>query len=336
MAAEIPEVADGAVGVWLVVGEAGILVERTVERLLDEAGADRAGFDTGVHRGSDAGIDGVLADARTPPFLAARRILVVRDLQAAPDRFFQSLLDYLDHPSPTTMLVLAGTGWPKVVKGGRAWNQVIPKAVEAVGRVVRFSPADLEPVDFAMGHARRCGARLGRDAARRLVGLVGQDLGRIALEVEKVATYVDEGAEIDAAAVDAACSALAEEAAWALSNAMQGGDARRALTTLARALDEGTAPEALFHQVARPTRVVLRIAAGLRRGIDPERMQRELGLPPRAFREALMAAKAHSVPAVEVLERVARGHRAMHTSRAGDDHTLEALVVDLLVRSRGA
>lgn len=317
---------------WLVVGEARVLVDREVDAVIAGLGADRAGFDVSHHRGNDADLEGAIAAARTPAFLAPLRVVVVKDLQLAPDRFFHQVLDYLQSPSPTTALVLAGTGWPKVVKGGRAWAQVLPKSVAAVGRVVSFDARSLDPEAFVLDVAARSGARLGREAARRLVAVVGKDLGRLALELEKVALFADADAEITPADVDAACSALAEEAAWALSNAVQAGDAERALSTLARALDEGAAPEALFHQVSRPTRVVLRIAEGLRRGVQPERMQRELGLPPFAFRTAMATARAVRADPRDTLERLARGHAAMHGVRAGDERALEALVLDLLAR----
>ncbi len=318
--------------IWLVVSEAQVLVDRAVDGILAGIGADPKGFDTTLHRGNDADIDDALSSARTPPFLSPARVVVVRDLQLAPDRFFTSLQNYLEHPSPTTALVLAGQGWPKVVKGGRAWNQVVTKAVAAVGEVVSFSRSELDPTDFAMAHAGRLGARLSRSDASHLVAIVGTDLGQIAREVEKVALYVEEGAPLDATAIDAACSQLATDAAWALANAMQSGDTADALATLARALDEGAAPEMLFHQVARPTRILLRMADGLRRGVSVDRMREDLRLPGHVFRAALAAAKAHRADTHVVLDRVAKAHRSMHSSRAGADHTLEGLVLDLLTR----
>lgn len=291
--------------VTLVIGEARILVDRAVDEVIEAAGVVPGGFDVLAWRGSDAGVDEAIGAARTPPFLAPRRVVVVRELESAPERFFHSLEDYLGAPSPQTVLVLAGTGFPKVVKGGRAWAQRIPKRVAEVGHVVTFGRQELDPVRFAMAHAQGLGMRLGQAEARRLVEIVGVDLGHVALEVEKVALYVEAGDVIDRASIETACSAIAEENAWALANALQAGNAQAALAVLDAVLAEGAAPEMLFHQVARPLREHL-----------------------RAGKPGLGKAARGSV---EVLERLARGHRAMHSSRAGDAHALEALVLSMLL-----
>lgn len=320
---------DALPPVWLVTGEAGVLVDGVVEALLAASAAIRGGCERLGWRGADGNVVEAIAASRTPPFLDARRLVLVRDLEAAPDRFFESLEAYLGSPSPQTVLVLAGRCFPKVVKGGRAWGQRIPKLVTAVGRVVAFSDRDVDPVRFVLDAAQVRGLRLGRPEAQRLVEVVGADLGRLALELEKVALWVDDGAPIDVDAIDAACSALAEDDAWALANAVQRRDARGALAVLHRALDDGQSAEALFAQVTRPLRLGLRAAERFRQGWSEDRVAADLRVPPRVARDLRQAPARASA---DVFERLARAQRAMHGSRAGAARVLEDLVLDLVGR----
>lgn len=320
---------DALPPVWLVTGEAGVLVDGVVEALLAAAAQVRGGCERLGWRGADGGVEEAIGAARTPPFLDARRLVLVRDLEAAPDRFFDALEGYLASPSPQTILVLAGRGFPKVVKGGRAWGQRIPKLVGACGRVVAFADKDVDPIRFVLDAATSRGLRLGRAEAQRLVEVVGGDLGRLALELEKVALWVDEGAPIDAAAIDAACSALAEDDMWALANALQRRDGRTALVVLHRALDDGQSPEALFAQVTRPLRLALRASERFRQGWTEDRVAAELRVPARVARDLR---QAPGRPSAELLERLARAQRAMHGSRAGAARVLEDLVLDLVER----
>jgi DNA polymerase-3 subunit delta len=316
---------------YLVLGAETLLVTRAVEaivaRVLPEIGPPA--FNRSDARASEADAIEAVGLARTLPMMAGRRLVVIRDLQEGTEEVMAAIEAYLAHPSDTTTLVLAGTGFPKVVKGGSNWSARIPKKVEAVGELVKYADGAVAPAVFAREHAAPLGHALGPDEARMLVDLCGTDLGRVAREVEKAALYVDEGAPLDGAAVTAACSALAEKDVWDLTAGIAARDREAALGALHRLLEEGDAPHRLLGLVGWQLRTVLRVAEMVRQRVPEDQIQREVRMRPDVYRKLRRALDVRQLSAAELLERLARANRAMNSVRAGDRRVFESLVLDL-------
>lgn len=69
------------------------------------------------------------------------------------------------------------------------------KAAAQVERFVTYD--DYNPVDWVREEAQRRELRMGRGAAELLIHLVGNDLGRLALELDKLALVAPEGGALD-------------------------------------------------------------------------------------------------------------------------------------------
>lgn len=251
---------DPARAVWLILGKEPLLVERAVSSIV-EAVTPMCGppaFNVFSGRLSDGDADEALTTARTVPMMSERRLVVVAELEKGKNAFFESLLGYLEDPSPTTTLILHGTGYPPVVKGGRSWSKKVATAVGKVGVSHKFGDRDVDPQRFAVAHATELGHKLGRREAKLLVDLVGSDLGRVAREVEKAALYVPSGDPITADAVVEACSMLAEAEVWDLTAGIVGRDPNQALACLHRLLEAGESPHRLLALVMWQMRTVLR------------------------------------------------------------------------------
>ncbi|MCB9681393.1 MAG: DNA polymerase III subunit delta [Alphaproteobacteria bacterium] len=318
--------------VYLVVGAEALLVERAVTALVDAVSPEIGppAFNLSMHRAGDADAAEALGAARTLPMMAGRRLVVVRDLHEGSDAFFTDLESYLEAPSPSTTLVLAGTGWPTVRKGGRAWGSRIPKRVDAVGIVLKYATADADPVRFVTQAAADLGHALTSQDARLLVDLIGRDLGRLARELDKVSLYVGPGQPIDGAAIGAACSALAEKEVWDLTSGIAARDAEAALGALHRLLEQGDAPHHMLALVGWQLRTVLRVAELVRHKAPEDRIRAEVRMRPDQYQRVRRAVGRDTRGAAEMLERLARANRAMNSARSGDRRVLEALVIDLV------
>ncbi len=111
----------GALPVVLVKGEDPVLLADAVRDAVEDAldGDDRelATEDLG---GDDLTVGAVIDAAMTPPFLTARRVLVVRDVGRWASDALEPLLDYLAAPLDSTSLVLvAGGGQTSTAPGQR-------------------------------------------------------------------------------------------------------------------------------------------------------------------------------------------------------------------------
>lgn len=315
----------------VILGPDRTLVERAVERIVARVRpeAEPASFNVVV---ADMGAsDGAMAvgTARTLPMMAARRLVVLRGLETATEATMAALMAYVEAPSESTVLVASGTGWPKVVKGGRAWATVAPKALGDA--LYKFSEEDANPVGWARAHASSLGVTLGLAEARLLVYLTGPSLARLEREVEKLALLAPEGGTIEAGLIHEATAALAEPVVWDLTTGLATRNAALALPALHRLLAAGEAPHRLVALILWQLRTVLRYADLVRRRA-PEAELRALRLRPEVAGPVREEVQRGGLLASGVLDRVARASRQMNRARAGADRVLEALVLELTLR----
>lgn len=319
------------VDVYLVTGVEALLVQQAVDGIMAQVMPliGPPAFNLATYRCSEGGAVEAVGTARTLPMMAGRRLVVVREIEQGDDTFFQAVEDYLGNPSDMTTLVLAGSGFPKVVKGGRSWGGRIPKRVEACGKVIKYAAKDVDPVGFAMGRARDLGHSLSRDDAMLLTDLTGRDLSVLARELDKAALYADPGAPIDAHVIGAACSALAEKEVWDLTAGIAGRDPEAALGALHRLMEQGDAPHRLLSLVVWQLRLTLRVGELVRKGVPDDRIRSEVRMRSDVYRKLRRALGKDSRGAADVLERLARANRSMNSARSGDRRVLEALVLEL-------
>ena len=126
----------------------------------------------------------IFEDLATLPFLAERRVVIIREADGFVTAHRERLEKYVAKPSPTGVLVLECRSFPKTTR--------LYKAVLATGGQVHeckklFGRALL---DFLLNEARARNKQLQPAAAARLVDLIGQDTGMLAAEVEKLSLYV--------------------------------------------------------------------------------------------------------------------------------------------------
>lgn len=260
---------------------------------LDE---DLRAFNLDRFQGGDAGLDKVLAAARTVPLMAPRRIVVAaraeRMLQPAREseaarRDLEAFEAYLAAPSPETTLVLSAAGLDE--------RRRIVKRLRALAAVVRCGVPD-DPAGVR-GWIRERLDEAGRradDAAVRLLGeLAGGDPLRLRNALDRLPLFVDAGAAITAADVRELLGPYASCAAddWAVARAIEQGAADRALRELGRALDAGAVPHMVLGQlawVARAKLAAARVEPAIEAVFRTDRALKQSGGEPRILLERLV------------------------------------------------
>jgi len=148
-------------------------------------------FNVSVYHGFDADPGEVVGAARTAPFMAPRRVVVLREADRM--RLSEGVGDlfagYLEDPSPDTALVVATESEDRAKDLRRrfkgAWVEVVFAALQ--GR-------ELEERVRAEGEG--LGLRVSPEAAAALVEAAGQDLGRIVGELGKLRSALGEGGAV--------------------------------------------------------------------------------------------------------------------------------------------
>lgn len=183
--------------IYIIAGKDKFLIDGEYSKLLDkllepsqralglwQADADRAE------------IADVLDELRTLPFLAERRVVVIKDA----DDFIsdnRALLEkYFDSPCPSGTLVMTVSGWRS--------NTKLAKKLVKIGRLISVS--EIKPrymAAFIGKYARETHNKtLSAGTANLLVEFVGDEPGRLCSEVDKLAVYVDNSPAISAGDVE--------------------------------------------------------------------------------------------------------------------------------------
>jgi len=158
------------------------LIALLAEQVVDPSMRD---FNFDVRLAPDVDAESLHTLVETPPMLAERRMVVLRgvDQWRKNAKVWKVLEDYVQHPSPSTVLVItAGSGAkPHTgLAGSTAHVAVEPLPPDRLSRWVRV-------------RAERAGIALDDDASRHLVAAVGSNLAQLGLEIDKLAAAVTGG-----------------------------------------------------------------------------------------------------------------------------------------------
>lgn len=232
-----PLLHGGPKPVYLVQGGDPGLVSQALSELLEELASVGGGFapieEYGEPNRSDEPALGPALDAcRTPPFLAERRVVVLRaaSIDAAQAK---ELAAYLAEPLPTSVLVIALSGRPAPAS--------LVKATRAVGAVIEAAPAGSARAraDWLASRLRAAPVALDAAAARRVEEHLGEDLGRLDGLLATLAAAYGTERRLGAGEVEPFLGTEGAVAPWDLTDAIDRGDGAGALAALGRLLGGG-------------------------------------------------------------------------------------------------
>jgi DNA polymerase-3 subunit delta len=204
-------------------GEDDFLKEQAVRQLV-EAAVDPAtrDFNLEVRRGSELDAETLGSLLGTPPMMANRRVLVVRDVGAL-RRDARTLLDrYIKSPAPDAVVIL-------VTPAGAKVDRVLLSKTTAL----EFEPltGDRVPKWITYHAETELGTLITPEAVALLQSAVGTDLSQLAIELDKLASFTG-GGTIDETAVTAVVGVRRGETLGAFLDAVGARDAVRALELL--------------------------------------------------------------------------------------------------------
>lgn len=154
--------------------------QELVDELLDPQQRMMALLSTG---GDEASISDVLDELRTVPFLADKRVVVVKGADEFISKHRSILERYFEKPAPTGILILTTSGWDgrtrlskMLSKVGTLIQLAQPKRWEIPGLLVQYA-ADKHKVN------------INRDAAELLADLAGDELAYLHNEIDKLTLF---------------------------------------------------------------------------------------------------------------------------------------------------
>jgi DNA polymerase-3 subunit delta len=178
--------------------------------------------DGGGAEARQAVVDEVLNAAATPPFMTTRRIVVLREVGLLAASEIDGILRYLEAPLPTTALVL--------VAGGGRTPKSLEQEVKRAGTV--RGPEATKPADVLARELAAAELRLQGDAAKVVLGHVGNDAGLIPGVVDTLSSTFGPGASLTTEQVVPYLTDSGSVPVWDLTNAIEKGDVAAALGAL--------------------------------------------------------------------------------------------------------
>jgi DNA polymerase-3 subunit delta len=205
--------------VYFLFGDDEFLKEGATRALIDAAiDPSTRDFNLEIRRAGELDAEALDALLSTPPMLAERRVVVIRDVDKL-KKAARALLDrYLTRPAHDTVLVLVAPAGTKADKG-----------LSDRATTVEYTPLDGERLPkWIVYHAQSVlGRAITPDAVTLLVEAVGSDLPQLAVELEKLASYST--GEIDERAVSEVVGVRRGESVGDLLDAVAAKDTSTAL-----------------------------------------------------------------------------------------------------------
>jgi DNA polymerase-3 subunit delta len=227
---------SGRAAAYLVRGDDPSLVAQEVRTLVADIVGDRDHSlvveEIGGAAGEELDVGAVVDAACTPPFLLDLRVVVLRDAGRLLTADVPRLIEVVNEPLPTTVLVLVG--------GGGTIPAALIKAISAKGEIVDVSTSKAgDRKAWLHEHLRASNLNLDRDASELLADHVGEDLGRVEGLLSALSAAYGEAASVTADDLAPYLGEAGNLPRYALTDAIDRGQPGTALTVLHRLFEAG-------------------------------------------------------------------------------------------------
>jgi len=161
-------------------------------------------------------VEQIVDVVNTMPFISARRIVVIHNIQKLAKKDVQKLEAYLINPTDTALLIMFHTGAaPKLFSAAVSGN------IKTIALTVQEKDLPL----WVKEQAKQKKVRLTDTAVEYLLTMVGTDLGMLSAEIEKLACFISDRV-IDVADLRSVIYSGVEYTAFDLLDAIKRKDAR--------------------------------------------------------------------------------------------------------------
>jgi len=248
------------------------------QKVLDPAVAD---FNLQVFYADEAGAEEIVEAARSVPFMAERRLVIVRRTELFRKVEQEKFLSYLDNPVASTYLIFVATDVN--------FRYPLFSRIRKEGTAVYFSPLrDNRVVPWLLATAREMGLKISHEACAYLHQIVGNSLMELYSELEKLSIrYGHEPVGIEK--VRQMATKMRAYSIFELTDHISAKDCKKALETLRKLLEQGGKDSALsiLGMLNRQFRLLWRVKFMKARGAQKD-IPQALGIPPFLARKLII------------------------------------------------
>ncbi|GMR14001.1 MAG: DNA polymerase III subunit delta [Gemmatimonadota bacterium] len=312
-------------GVFFLYGDDAYRKEEAARALVDlHVDEGTRDFNLDLLSGSNIDVEALARILATPPMMAPRRVVLIRDAEAfaSSPRARDIILELAENPPPDLTCVLVA----RIPDGSKAkFYRDLKRATHSM-EFPAITEADVPGwlMDFAEANHS---IGMDEDAARALGGAVGVDLGILAQEMAKLAGLVGERGRITIEDVRNAGTHLPRQDRWEWFDLVGGRRFRAALGGLPVLLQQETGVALTIGLATHVIRLGMVVEGG------PQALER--ALPPHQkwlARRYSAQANAWTIGQIETaLLGLRRVDRLLKSSALSDEHHLEAWLLEQMV-----
>jgi DNA polymerase-3 subunit delta len=309
--------------VYLIYGDKK-MIEEALQRLKKRVSAQfdlEFNFDQFTGAGTTA--SEIVYAASTLPFMSEKRLVVVKDSDKLPAAEAAQLLSYLEKPSETTCLVLVANAVNKASK--------LYKAVDKVGEIAEYKLKESAQT-WIKKEFKDNGILVSDAVARYLTHVVGSDLQRLSMEIDKISLYVNSDRITDPSEIEPVVVKSTEISIFDLTDSIGERNTGKAISILHRLLQQKEAPLSILALLSRHFRILLKIKVWVEQGHDNKYILDHLAgdegkkLPPFVISKYREQSHNFSVSELEAMfERLLKCDIALKTSSAPAQAVLESI-----------
>ncbi len=284
------------------------------------------GFNEDALEGKGLLASTVLAIAQTVPMMAERRVVLVRNVSAMAAGELAGLIEYLENPNPSTVLVCVAGKIDKRIK----FFSVAKRA----GFLYELE-APRQLATWLRGEAKQQGVTISQAACSRLADVVGRDLSRLAGGLEQLALYT-KGREITAEDVDDLVADTRERSVFELTDALGQGDRKRCQRAVLALCAQRQSAVGVVMMLARHVRQLGMCHVALAQRVKRNEIPKLVGAPPFVVDKLMRQARSYPPHAVAAgLAKLSQADQALKGMRTGTkilgrDLTAEIILGELV------
>ena len=274
-----------------------------------------------------------LSDAEQFPMIDAHRVIKITDAVISAgggkdnlkEEDEEILTRYLNRPSETSVVIFIANELDK--------RRKISKILLENSVAVEFKALeDNELKKEARKIADKSDADIDEKALNYLIALVGNDVRKLTLEVEKLAVAALPDKLITYELVESLVPNSREISNFDLTDQVLAGNKKRALQVLKKILDDGAEPLMLLGLIAYNFRRLLQAKELMNQGRERTEVASVMRLHPSNQRDFLETARRSKTEKFShILQRIAETDLAIKTSKGGGGNVGSRLQIEILV-----
>ncbi|MBQ6398952.1 MAG: DNA polymerase III subunit delta [Clostridia bacterium] len=273
------------------------------------------------------GADEIISAAETLPFMADRRLIIVRDERSLAGRgeAEQKLLDYFPKIPDSAVLLF----WTSQKPDGR---KKLYTAIKKAGGIVTFSPLkDRELTSFVISGFRDLGKKCDERTAEYLVFTCGSDCNQLLMEIGKISSYRAGSDQVTADDVTLLATPSIECTVFQMVDSVVSRQHVRTLSLLSSLLLTGVDRLYILSMLLRQFRLLQHIKIMQYEKCGQDYMRSALGVPAFAFSQYLRQASFYTGGQLKRAVRTClETEYAIKSGRLNQDGAVEAVILKAL------